>query len=212
MSKVLTSLPVNERVGIAFSGGLDTSVAVAWMREKGAVPCTYTADLGQYDEDDIASIPGRAGQYGADVGNDIPMAVEYIRNLQPALAAFGNHPNLRLIPITIDETVYSRELAPMAGWYRSVFVGPPWWFVDEAEAIKRFRRAVTGSAGFGRTAGFIDDTRAYCSIPARHDMNRRLDSGFLAELVADHRLTMDEALDTAVDLVVTQPRKAFNIQ
>lgn len=156
--------------------------------------------------------PETFGEYGADVGNDIPMAVEYIRNLQPALAAFGNHPNLRLIPITIDETVYSRELAPMAGWYRSVFVGPPWWFVDEAEAIKRFRRAVTGSAGFGRTAGFIDDTRAYCSIPARHDMNRRLDSGFLAELVADHRLTMDEALDTAVDLVVTQPRKAFNIQ
>ena len=151
-------------------------------------------------------------QYGADVGNDIPMSVEFTRNLQPALAAFGNHPDLHLIPITIDETVYSRELAPMAGWYRSVFVGPPWWFIDEAEAIKRFRRAVTGSAGFGRTAGFIDDTRAFCSIPARHDMNRRLDSGWLAELVADHRLTMDEALDTAVDLVVTQPRKAFGIR
>lgn len=151
-------------------------------------------------------------KYGADVGCDIPMSVEFIRNMQPVLAKFGNHPNLRLIPITIDESVYSRELAPMAGFYRSVFVGPPWWFIDEAEAIKRFRRAVTGSAGFGRTAGFIDDTRAYCSIPARHDMNRRLDSAWLAEMVLDHRLTMEEALDTAVDLVVTQPRKAFGIK
>ena len=150
-------------------------------------------------------------RYGADVGGDIPMSVEFARALQPMLSAFGTAPNFQLVLFTIDETVYSRELAPLAGFYPSVYVGAPWWFIDEAEAIRRYRRAITGSAGFTRTSGFIDDTRAFLSIPARHDMNRRLDSGFLAELVADHRLTMDEALDTAHDLVVTQPRKAFKL-
>ena len=139
------------------------------------------------------------------------MSVEFARALQPMLSAFGTAPNFQLVLFTIDETVYARELAPLAGFYPSVYVGAPWWFIDEAEAIKRYRRAVTGSAGFSRTSGFIDDTRAFLSIPARHDMNRRLDSGFLAELVADHRLTMDEALETAHDLVVTQPRKAFKL-
>ncbi|MFD1505336.1 glucuronate isomerase [Georgenia yuyongxinii] len=150
-------------------------------------------------------------QFGADVGGDIPMQVEFADALKPVLSAFGTAPNFQLVLFTIDETVYSRELAPLAGFYPSVYVGAPWWFIDEAEAIKRYRRAITGSAGFSRTSGFIDDTRAFLSIPARHDMNRRLDSGFLAELVADHRLTMDEALDTAHDLVVTQPRKAFKL-
>lgn len=149
--------------------------------------------------------------FGADVGSDIPMGVEFAQALQPMLSAFGTSPNFQLVIFTIDETVYSREVAPLAGFYPSVYVGAPWWFIDEAEAIKRYRRAITGSAGFTRTSGFIDDTRAFLSIPARHDMNRRLDSGFLAELVADHRLTMTEALDTAHDLVVTQPRKAFKL-
>jgi len=149
--------------------------------------------------------------YGADVGGDIPMAVEFTNALQPMLSAFGTAPNFQVVLFTIDETVYSRELAPMAGFYPSVYVGAPWWFIDSPEAMNRYRSSVTETAGFSRTSGFIDDTRAYLSIPARHDTNRRMDSGFLAKLVADHRLTMDEALDTAHDLVVTNPRKAFKL-
>lgn len=152
-----------------------------------------------------------AEAYGADVGADIPMAVEFTSALQPMLAAFGTAPNFQLVLFTIDETVYSRELAPLAGFYPSVYVGAPWWFIDAPDAIARYRRAVTETAGFTRTSGFIDDTRAFLSIPARHDTNRRMDSGFLAELVADHRLTMDEALETAVDLVLTCPREAFKL-
>jgi glucuronate isomerase len=150
-------------------------------------------------------------QYGADVGADIPVAVEFTSAVQPMLDAFGTSPNFQVIFFTIDETVYSRELAPLAGFYPSVYVGAPWWFIDAPEAMSRFRRAVTETAGFTRTSGFIDDTRAFLSIPARHDMSRRVDSGFLAQLVVDHRLTMDEALDTAHDLVVTAPREAFKL-
>jgi len=150
-------------------------------------------------------------QYGADVGADIPIAVEFTKAVQPMLAAFGTAENFQVVFFTIDETVYSRELAPMAGFYPSVYVGAPWWFIDSPEAMNRYRSTVTETAGFSRTSGFIDDTRAYLSIPARHDTNRRMDSVFLARLVADHRLTMDEALDTAYDLVVTSPRKAFKL-
>lgn len=152
-----------------------------------------------------------ADRYGPDVGADIPVAVEFTDALQPVLSAFGTSPGFRLVLFTIDETVYSRELAPLAGFYPSVYVGAPWWFIDSPEAMGRFRGAVTESAGFTKTSGFIDDTRAFLSIPARHDVNRRMDSAFLARLVADHRLTLDEALDTAVDLVVTNPRKAFRL-
>lgn len=155
---------------------------------------------------------GRSAEiYGADVGADIPMAVEFTNALQPMLDAFGTAQNFQLIVFTIDETVYSRELAPLAGFYPSVYVGAPWWFIDAPDAIVRYRRAVTETAGFTRTSGFIDDTRAFLSIPARHDTNRRMDSRYLAELVADHRLTMDEALEVAVDLVLTCPRKAFKL-
>ena len=92
-----------------------------------------------------------------------------------------------------------------------MYAGAPWWFLDAPEAVRRFRGAVTETAGFYRTSGFIDDTRAFCSIPARHDMSRRLDSGYLAQLVAEHRLDEDEAFETAVDLVTTIPRKAFKL-
>jgi glucuronate isomerase len=150
-------------------------------------------------------------RFGADVGGDIPMAVEFTNAVQPMLAAFGTSPGFQVVLFTIDETVYSRELAPLAGFYPSVYIGAPWWFIDSPEAMRRYRSAVTETAGFARTSGFIDDTRAYLSIPARHDTNRRMDSAFLATLVADHRLTMDEALDTAHDLVVANPRKAFKL-
>lgn len=154
--------------------------------------------------------PSRA-RFGADVGADIPMEVEFTRALQPVLEAFGTSPKFQLVIFTIDETTYSRELAPLAGFYPSVYVGAPWWFIDAPDAIGRYRAAVTETAGFTRTSGFIDDTRAFLSIPARHDMSRRVDAGFLARLVGEHRLTLDEAVATAVDLVVTNPRKAFRL-
>ncbi|EYR64932.1 glucuronate isomerase [Actinotalea ferrariae CF5-4] len=149
--------------------------------------------------------------YGADVGADIPTQVEFTRSLQPVLEAFGTHPGFQIVLFTIDETVYSRELAPLAGFYPSVYIGAPWWFIDAPDAMQRFRAAVTETAGFARTSGFIDDTRAFLSIPARHDVSRRVDAGFLARLVAEHRLTTDEAIATAHDLVLTNPKRAFRL-
>ena len=149
--------------------------------------------------------------YGPDTGHDIPLRGDFTDPLQPLLERFGTHPNFRLVLFTLDETVFSRELAPLAGFYPSVYVGAPWWFLDAPEAVRRWRSGVTESAGFAKTSGFIDDTRAFCSIPARHDMSRRLDSGYLAQLVAEHRLDEDEAVETAIDLVATRPRVAFNL-
>lgn len=155
--------------------------------------------------------PENLANFGADVGSDIPVSVEFTEALRPLLGRYGNHPNFHLVVFTIDETVYSRELAPMAGYYRSMYVGVPWWFIDAPESIRRFRGAVTETAGFYRTSGFIDDTRAFMSIPARHDMARRLDSSYLASLVVEHRLTEDEAHATAIDLVTTIPKKVFKL-
>jgi glucuronate isomerase len=150
-------------------------------------------------------------RFGADVGADIPIAVEATRALQPALTRFGTHPDLTLVVFTIDETIFGRELAPLAGFYPSLRIGVPWWFIDAPDAYTRFRGAITESAGFTRTSGFIDDTRAFLSIPARHDMSRRMDSGFLARLVVEHRLSEDEATETARYLVATQPREVFGL-
>jgi glucuronate isomerase len=150
-------------------------------------------------------------RFGPDTGHDIPLQVEFTDALRPLLERFGTHPNFHLIVFTLDETVWSRELAPLAGFYPSVYVGVPWWFLDAPDAIRRFRAAVTETAGFTRTSGFVDDTRAFCSIPARHDMSRRVDAGVLARLVAEHRLDEDEAVETAVDLVVGQPTAAFKL-
>jgi len=150
-------------------------------------------------------------RFGADVGCDIPIAMEFTRALQPLLDRYGTATGFQLVLFTLDETVFSREIAPLAGFYPSVYAGAPWWFLDAPEAIRRYRGAVTETAGFGRTSGFIDDTRAFCSIPARHDMSRRLDCGYLAELVATHRLDEDEALETAHDLVAVNPKVAFKL-
>ena len=150
-------------------------------------------------------------RFGADVGCDIPIAMEFTRGLQPLLARYGTATGFHLVLFTLDETVFSREIAPLAGFYPSVYAGAPWWFLDAPEAIRRYRGAVTETAGFARTSGFIDDTRAFCSIPARHDMSRRLDCGYLAELVATHRLDEDEALATAHDLVAVNPKVAFKL-
>jgi glucuronate isomerase len=150
-------------------------------------------------------------KYGADVGTDIPVKMEFTDALRPMLNRYGTHPNFQLVIFTIDETVFSREIGPLAGFYPSVFAGVPWWFIDAPEAIRRFRAAITESAGFAKTSGFIDDTRAFCSIPARHDMSRRLDAGFVAQLVAEHRLHEDEAIAVMHDLVVANPRRAFKL-
>jgi glucuronate isomerase len=150
-------------------------------------------------------------RYGADVGADMPIRAEFTDALRPLLQRFGTHPGLHLVIFTVDETVWSRELAPLAGFYPSVYIGVPWWFLDAPDAICRFRGAVTETAGFSRTSGFVDDTRAFCSIPARHDMSRRVDAGFLARLVAEHRLGEPEAADIAAHLVSGQPKAVFKL-
>ena len=150
-------------------------------------------------------------RFGPDTGSDIPIRVEFTDALRPLLNRFGTHPGFHLVVFTLDETVWSRELAPLAGFYPSVFVGVPWWFLDAPDAMRRFRGAVTETAGLSRTSGFVDDTRAFCSIPARHDMARRVDVGYLAGLVAEHRLGEDEAAQTAIDLVCGQPARVFKL-
>ncbi len=152
-----------------------------------------------------------SGRFGPDTGHDIPIRIELTDALRPLLERFGTHPGFHLIVFTVDETVWSRELAPLAGFYPSVYAGAPWWFLDAPDAIRRFHAAVTETAGFARTSGFVDDTRAFCSIPARHDLSRRVDAGVLARLVAEHRLDQDEALATATDLVTGQPTAAFRL-
>ncbi|GAA2334600.1 glucuronate isomerase [Dactylosporangium salmoneum] len=155
--------------------------------------------------------PATHRAFGPDTGHDIPVAAEFTRALRPLLERYGTHPGLHLVLFTVDPAVYAREIAPLAGFYPSVYAGAPWWFLDNPAAIRAFQAAVTEIAGFGRLSGFIDDTRAFCSIPARHDMARRLDAGFLAGLVAEHRLDEDEALDTIEGLVSDQPAKVFKL-
>jgi len=150
-------------------------------------------------------------RFGPDRGHDIPVQLEVTDALRPLLQRYGTHPGFHLVLFTVDETVFSREIAPLAGFYPSVYVGAPWWFLDAPDAVRRFRHAVTATAGFSRTSGFIDDTRAFCSIPVRHDMSRRLDSGYLAGLVAEHRLDMDEAERAMMELTSTNPRKVFKL-
>ena len=147
--------------------------------------------------------------FGTDIGADIPVAIEFTRALQPLLALYGTHPNFRMVLFTLDETTWSRELAPLAGFYPSVYLGAPWWFLDTPDAMLRFRAAVTDTAGFAKTSGFVDDTRAFCSIPVRHDTARRIDCAYLSRLVVEHRLDEDEAVETAADLAHRLPREVF---
>ncbi|WP_431855835.1 glucuronate isomerase [Azospirillum sp.] len=149
--------------------------------------------------------------WGRDKGADIPSQTEYVRALKPLLDRFGNERDLTIILFTLDETSYSRELAPLAGHYPALRLGPSWWFHDSPEGMRRFREMVTETAGFYNTVGFNDDTRAFCSIPARHDVARRIDCAFLARLVAEHRLDEDEAAELAVDLAYTLAKKAYKL-
>ena len=141
-------------------------------------------------------------QFGRDKGFDIPGRTDYVSDLQPLLDAVGMEPNLTVLLFTLDETTYGRELAPLAGAYPALKLGPPWWFFDSFEGIKRFRETTTETCGFYNTAGFNDDTRAFCSIPARHDVSRRSDSAYLATLVATGRLRETDAYEVAQDLAM----------
>ncbi len=155
--------------------------------------------------------PAVHARHGRDRGFDIPQPVSFTAGLKPLLDAVGMDPRLTLILFTLDETTYSRELAPLAGAYPSLRLGPPWWFHDSFEGIRRFRQTVTETAGFMNTAGFNDDTRALCSIPARHDLSRRTDCAFLAELVTTHRLDEGEAHDLAPLLANGLARSAYKL-
>jgi len=152
---------------------------------------------------------GVRARYGPDRGFDIPVPVDFVRGLRPLLEAFGRSPRLRMVVFSVDETAYSRELAPLAGIYPALRLGAPWWFLDSPEGMRRFRQAVTETAGFYNTTGFVDDTRAFASIPARHDLARRVDAGYLARLVAEGHLDLDEATATAVDLAYHIPRSSY---
>jgi glucuronate isomerase len=140
--------------------------------------------------------------HGRDKGADIPQPTDYVHALKPLLDRFGNHPRLTVIAFTLDESAYSRELAPLAGHYPVLKLGPAWWFHDSSEGLRRFREQTTETAGFYNTVGFNDDTRAFLSIPARHDV---------ARLVAEHRLSEDEAAQTAVDLAYKLPKQAYRL-
>jgi len=149
--------------------------------------------------------------FGSDKGADIPTSTNYVRALKPLLDRFGNDRRLSLIVFTLDETAYSRELAPLAGHYPAMKIGPAWWFFDSPEGMRLYRERTTETAGFYNTVGFNDDTRAFPSIPARHDVARRVDCGFLAKWVADHRLDEDEAGELAVDLAYNLAKRAYKL-
>jgi glucuronate isomerase len=155
--------------------------------------------------------PALLARFGPNVGADIPLATDYVAALKPLLDRHGNDPRLTVIVFTLDEDSYSRELAPLAGHYPALRLGPPWWFHDSPEGMRRFRERVTETAGFYNTVGFNDDTRAFLSIPARHDVARRMDCGFLARLVAEHRLGEDEAHELAADLAYNLVRAAYKL-
>ncbi len=149
--------------------------------------------------------------FGRDMGADIPTRTDYVRALKPLLDRFGNERDLTLIVFTLDETSYSRELAPLAGHYPCLRLGPAWWFYDSPDGMRRFRELTTETAGVYNTVGFNDDTRAFLSIPARHDMARRVDCAFLAERVVTHRLDEDEAHELAHDLAYRLAKQAYKL-
>src|SRR5699024_10883845 len=142
---------------------------------------------------------------------DIPVAVDYVHHLRPMLNDVGHAPNFRTVLFTIDETVFSREIAPLAGVYPSVFAGAPWWFIDAPDAILRYRRAVSETLGYARASGVINGTGAFCSNPARHGMSRRPEAPHLAGLVAEPRMRLQDAEELVVTLPDQQPREVFRL-
>ena len=197
------------------SGGADAAEADAFRGQM----LTEMARMSQEDRLVMQIHPGSFrnhnpavfAEFGADKGADIPKATDYVHALKPLLDAVGNDPALTVIVFTLDETAFSRELAPLSGHYPALRLGPPWWFFDSPEGMRRFRETVTETAGFYNTVGFNDDTRAYLSIPARHDMARRVDCAYLARLVADHRLDEDEAFPLAAELAHGLAKRAYRL-
>lgn len=150
-------------------------------------------------------------QFGRDKGFDIPGRTDYVAALRPLLNAMGMEPGLTIILFTLDETAYARELAPLAGVYPALKLGPAWWFHDSPEGMRRFREMTTETAGFYNTVGFNDDTRAFLSIPARHDMARRVDCAWLADLVTTGRLDREEAFELAPQLAYGLAKAAYKL-
>ncbi|MGQ7830814.1 glucuronate isomerase [Altererythrobacter sp. Z27] len=150
-------------------------------------------------------------RFGRDKGADIPTRTDYVHALKPLLDRYGNEAHLSIILFTLDESSYARELAPLAGHYPCLKLGPAWWFHDSPEGMRRFRLMTTETAGFYNTVGFNDDTRAFLSIPARHDVARRIDCGFLAQLAAEHRMEDWEAAEVARDLAYNLVKKAYRL-
>ena len=151
-------------------------------------------------------------RFGPDRGGDIPVATEFTRNLRPLLNAYGNDGDFTLILFTLDESTYSRELAPLAGHYPAVRLGAPWWFHDSVEGMLRFLERTTETAGIAKLAGFTDDTRAFCSIPARHDLARRVQANWLARLVSRHIIDASDARELARMLAYDLARKSYKLE
>jgi len=195
---------ITESEARLFRAGMVTEIA-RQSQEDGLVITLHVGSLRDYDRTLYQT-------YGPDRGGDIPLATGFAEGLRPLLNELGHDPALHLVLFTLDETAWAREIAPLAGFYPSVYVGAPWWFLDEPEAILRYRSAVTAIVGFGKQSGFIDDTRALCSIPSRHDMARRLDCAFLSKLVTEHRLSMDEAASVIREITYELPRATFKLE
>jgi glucuronate isomerase len=215
-SEPLTETDAERIHAAGLDGTVHASDAVAYRRnllyrfaemstEDGLVMQLHPGVIRNHHEPTLAA-------YGPDTGHDLPDVASFTRPLQPLLRDFGTNPNLHLVLFTVDETVFSREIAPLAGFYPSVYAGAPWWFLDSPAGIARYRAAVTDSAGFAKTSGFIDDTRAFCGIPARHDTSRRADAAFLSGLVTTHQLGEDEAAEIATELVGAIPARTFKLE
>ena len=155
--------------------------------------------------------PLLAARFGRDIGADMPKPANFVASLKPMLDRFGNEPDLTIVIYTLDETTYGRELAPMAGHYPVLRLGPPWWFYDSPQGMRRFYDQVVETAGFSNLVGFNDDARSLLTIPARHDVARRINAGFLAGLVTEHRMDEGDAAEIAFDLAYGLARRAFRV-
>jgi glucuronate isomerase len=186
-----------------FGAHLLTQMALMSV-DDGLVMQLHTGVLRNHDR------PGLA-RFGPDKGADFPVPVSFTAALRPLLERCGNEPGFRLVVFTVDETVYSRELAPMASYYPGLYLGAPWWFLDAPDAMSRHFAATVESAGYAKLTGFVDDTRAFCSIPARHDVARRSISAHLARMVTEHRLSLTDAHAVARDYAYDQPRAVYRV-
>lgn len=152
-----------------------------------------------------------AGTYGPDIGQDFPFAVEFTRTLRPLLSRYGNSPGFRLVLYTVDETTFSREIGPLVSYFPGLYAGPPWWFLDAPDAMGRAFAALGETAGISKLTGFVDDTRSLFGIGARHDVARRVCAGYLARLVSEHRLSLEEATGLAVGYAYRRPKELFKV-